>query len=232
MILALETSTPRASLALWDEAAGEVTWRTEFSTDRAHNAVIFAPVTEALSACGGRLDGIAVGLGPGSYSGVRVGIAVANGLSLALDVPVVGVSSLEAYDGDLSGHFVVGDARRKTRFLARLVEGRLAGEPELIPEEEFSTRLLRETGWNRRGDRVELSSEEGALPGPTLSGPRVFTPDERVASEVAGIEVRFPASIVVARRGACELSRGCGNTSLEPHYLRPPYITTPKSRKG
>jgi tRNA A37 threonylcarbamoyladenosine modification protein TsaB len=48
MILGIETSTPHASLALWDPAVGSVVWEQTFSSDRAHNSVIFEPLREAL----------------------------------------------------------------------------------------------------------------------------------------------------------------------------------------
>ena len=83
MILGIETATPRASLALYDRDADEVLWSRDFTTERAHNGVIFEPVSEMLEQYRDQLTGIVVGVGPGSYSGVRVGIAVANGLGLS-----------------------------------------------------------------------------------------------------------------------------------------------------
>ena len=91
MILAIETSTTGASLALVGRQGGDVLWQASFESDRLHNAKIFDPVAEALDISRGKLGRIVVGLGPGSYSGIRVGIAVANGLGLALDVPVAWV---------------------------------------------------------------------------------------------------------------------------------------------
>jgi tRNA threonylcarbamoyladenosine biosynthesis protein TsaB len=56
----------------------------------------------------GELDGLVVGTGPGSFTGVRIGLATARGLALALDIPVAGVSTLHAFAG---GQPVI-DARR------------------------------------------------------------------------------------------------------------------------
>ena len=74
MILAIETSTTKASLALMQPESGEVLWESAFESDRLHNAKIFDPVIEALDLCREKLQQIIVGLGPGSYSGIRVGI--------------------------------------------------------------------------------------------------------------------------------------------------------------
>ena len=88
MILALETSTRRASLAVVSGSDGELCWEAAFETDRSHNSKIFDPVQEALDRFGDALTAIAVGIGPGSYGGIRVGIAVANGLSVSRGLPV------------------------------------------------------------------------------------------------------------------------------------------------
>ncbi len=210
MILAIESSVPEAGLALCDGGTGEVVWRREFSSQRAHNAVIFDPLREALDRCDRKLELIAVGRGPGSYGGVRVGIAVANGLSLALGAPVLGLSSLEAMETEAETYAVIGDARRQTWFVARVEDGRLVAEPELVTREGLVEHL---TLLDRRG-----------IP--------VFTADAALAEAHAGVNFTAPSAARLARRAAV-LGEGERNTlagnPLEPHYLRAPYITTPKS---
>ena len=213
MILAIETSSPKAGLALWDQKSGKLFHEESFSTNRAHNSVIFGYAEEILKKCDRKIEKIAVGLGPGSYSGVRVGIALANGLSLAMNIPAFGVSSLLAYGEDKTtspNYAVIGDARRKSRFIALISNGLLTGEPELIPEEKFLSRLneLRETG--------EIDA--------------VYTPDQRVAEEVSFAEISHPTAAKIAQIAANTNSPEGGKIRLEPHYLRPPYITTPKKR--
>lgn len=219
MILAIETSSPRAGLALWDQTNQKLVHEETFSTDRAHNSVIFGFAEKMLEKCGRKLSGIAVGLGPGSYSGVRVGIALANGLSLAMGVEVMGVSSLLAYgtsDSGPSNYAVVGDARRKTRFIAQVIDGRLKGGVKLIPEEDFSEQLN------------DLRSK-GCIP-------EFFSPDKNVASDFEFVELSQPGATAIGRiSGDLSLNnKGIDpdnpDIRLEPHYLRPPYITTPKKQ--
>src|SRR5690349_3926881 len=73
-ILAIESSAPRGSLALWRD--GRLVEVQEFQSERAHNSVLFAPLNAVLHQSEA-LDLIVCGTGPGSYSGVRVGIAAA-----------------------------------------------------------------------------------------------------------------------------------------------------------
>jgi tRNA threonylcarbamoyladenosine biosynthesis protein TsaB len=93
-ILAIDTATEACSVALWLD--GEL--RERFAVaGREHSGLLPAMVHGLAADCGlrlGQLDGIVCGRGPGSFAGVRIGIAFAKGLALGLDRPAAGVSSL------------------------------------------------------------------------------------------------------------------------------------------
>ncbi|MEM9017287.1 MAG: tRNA (adenosine(37)-N6)-threonylcarbamoyltransferase complex dimerization subunit type 1 TsaB, partial [Verrucomicrobiota bacterium] len=144
MILGIECSTPEGSLAVCDWEGNLIEERS-FASHRAHNAVIFEPLESILDEYRDQLEGIAVGIGPGSYGGVRVAISVANGLSLVFGVPVVDVSSIAALSDAPGNYLVAGDARRATYFVAKVENRDLAEEPELLPEIEAIERLSTET---------------------------------------------------------------------------------------
>lgn len=95
-ILALDTSTEFCSAALLVD--GELFHRGEVSP-RGHTTKILPMVDEILSEAGiklTQLDGLAFGRGPGSFTGVRIGIGVAQGLAFGADLPMLGVSTLKA----------------------------------------------------------------------------------------------------------------------------------------
>lgn len=95
-LLAFELSTEACSVAVWVD--GDVRERHEIAPRR--HAELALPWAEALLAEAGiarsQLDAIAVGRGPGAFTGVRLGVAIAQGIALALDRPAVPVSTLAA----------------------------------------------------------------------------------------------------------------------------------------
>ena len=95
-LLAFETATEACSVALWID--GEVRERHELAPRR--HAELSLPWAEQLLADAGlrksQLDAIALGRGPGAFTGVRLAIAIGQGIALALDRPIVAVSTLAA----------------------------------------------------------------------------------------------------------------------------------------
>lgn len=95
-VLALETSTEYCSVALWQD--GVLSSRSELVGQK-HSEVLMAMLDALLHEAGvkpAQLDGIAFGMGPGSFTGVRIACGVTQGLALGANLPVVGVCTLEA----------------------------------------------------------------------------------------------------------------------------------------
>ena len=133
LTLAFDTATAAATAALLDndEVLGERTTRA---------VRLLEDVDALLRQAGGHardLDRLAVGIGPGSFTGVRIGLAAARGLALALEVPAAGVSTLAALAAGAPGAVPVIDARRREVFA--LVRGEpWVGPPGELPLEPDS----------------------------------------------------------------------------------------------
>ncbi len=95
-ILALDTSTEYLSLALWQD--GSIACREQLAGQK-HSTLLLPLIRELLDECGlqlKNLNGIVFGEGPGSFTGLRIGCGVAQGLAFGAGLPVIGVCTLEA----------------------------------------------------------------------------------------------------------------------------------------
>jgi tRNA threonylcarbamoyl adenosine modification protein YeaZ len=155
LTLAFDTATDSATSALVDD--GEVLG------ERTSRAVTLLEDVDALLRQGGAhprdLGALVVGIGPGSFTGVRIGLAAARGLALALDLQGAGVSTLDALAAAAPGATPVIDARRREVFT--LVEG--------VPAVLAPADLLVEAGGVYVGDgalryREVLEGQGGVVP--------------------------------------------------------------------
>ena len=123
--LAIDTATSRTIVAIVDE--GKILFENfhEGATD--HGKAITELVVQALKVCPVP-NQVVVGMGPGPFTGLRVGITFAHSFALARQIPVIGVCSLDAIVVDESEYTVAIDARRKEIYWASYKEGqRVAG---------------------------------------------------------------------------------------------------------
>ena len=200
MLLSIDTSTSRGSVALLD--GGALLLDEIFSADRSHTSTLF-PILEKARALAPRMDRIAIGLGPGSYAGIRIAIAAAHGVALGTGAQLVGLPSVAALDCDAPSYLCIGDARRDTFYFTRVEHGLCTEGPLLLDEASLRVRLRDLSDW------PVFSTEAIAL-----------FPQAQIAIPLASRLARLAAA-------------GCGievSDALEPLYLREPHITLPKPR--
>lgn len=127
LTLAIDTSTSRTCVGIIE--AGELLWSGYKDGATAHGSALPALVQEAIA--DRTIDEVVVGMGPGPFTGLRIGIAFAHSFALARKISVRGICSLDAIAAQLqSKDFIVTvDARRKEVYWARYVNGVRVGEP-------------------------------------------------------------------------------------------------------
>ena len=126
-VLAIDTSTSRSCVAIINGT--EVLYSGFRDGATAHGPSLPALVQEALAVSD--VDEVVVGMGPGPFTGLRVGIAFAQSFALAREIPVRGVCSLDAIAAQVTDKdfIITVDARRKEVYWARYTHGVRVGEP-------------------------------------------------------------------------------------------------------
>ncbi len=201
-LLAIELSTPRGHIAAV-RADGSVLVEHAFTSNRSHNSMLYTPLEAALHAADRDLDGIVVGTGPGSYTGVRIAIAVAQGIAIARGVPIYSIPSVLSFR-EADEYLAVGDARRGL-FHGTLVRHGRSAEPMVVLDQSAMDAWL---------------ARHAGLP--------CFTSDAAPPAACPAAEHADPDAIVLARHVLAQ--KPAASTVVEPLYVQEAFITKARTQ--
>jgi tRNA threonylcarbamoyladenosine biosynthesis protein TsaB len=203
IVLGLDTCLSACSVAVLD--GDRVLAHVGETMARGHQERLAPMARQAMADAGlafGRLDRIGATVGPGSFTGLRVGVAFAKGLASALSIPAVGVGVLEALAAEAGDGLVVAavDARRDQIYLQVFDDGQPLMAPDVLPLGVAVARLAELAV----GRAPTLVGSGGPLLVQASPGARMLTPD--------GCDARIVARLAGARPA----------TPIRPLYLRAP----------
>ena len=218
LILAFETSAKAGSVALMED--GRLLGESYQNTGLTHSQTIMTMAQDLLTACGhtpADVQAVAVAAGPGSFTGVRIGVAAAKGFAWGKELPCCGVSTLEAmalhlgvYDGYV---LPVMDARRQQVYTATfLAENgtlqRITPDRAISLEELKKELISLEKNVFLVGDGSILcyNTFAGDVPG------LVLPPEHQMHQRATGVALAAIPKIAAGE--------DCDGSSLQPNYLR------------
>ncbi len=205
MTVVLETSTPQGSVGLWSGSWQEMS----FFSERSHNCAVFSPLQQLLEAKKDRcIDTVIVGTGPGSYSGTRVGIAVAQGLAIAYSAKMIGLPSILGTPMARSKQRcrAMGDARRGDWWWYEIHQGTCSSSPQMGSKEDL------------------LDLLKDGIPAFTLEP----IPDDALGVKIAQ-EIPSAGLLCQAWQAlSAEQQELWSKQVVQPVYLKPPHITQAK----
>jgi len=207
IVLGLDTCLNACSVAVTDD--GRLLAHLSEVMARGHQERL-APMAERAMAEAGlpfsRIERVGVTVGPGSFTGLRVGLAFAKGLGAALSIPVVGVGTLEALAAEADGLvFAAIDARREQVYLQAFEAGRALMAPDVLRVEVAAARVVELA----QGRAVTLVGSGGPLLADVAPGARLVPAE--------GVDARQVARLAQARAA----------TPARPLYLRAPDAKLP-----
>jgi tRNA threonylcarbamoyl adenosine modification protein YeaZ len=212
LVVAIDTSSAAvtAAVAAVDDGVRTLAQRVTINP-RAHGELLAPSVAACLDEAGAGprdLDAIVAGLGPGPFTGLRVGLATAAAMADALGIPAYGVCSLDAIAGALDARslLVATDARRREVFWARYVNGTRADGPHVDQPAGVST--------------VDSAAMAGA-------GARLYAG----VLSLPLLDVDYPQPDALVRTAADRLRARAASESLTPLYLRRPDAAAPHAPK-
>jgi len=217
VVVGFDTATPDTAACAW--RAGEVIAEAFLGLSARgrplHATGLLAEVERCAEAAGGwgEVDLVAVGLGPGSFTGLRVGIATAKGLTLSLGLPGRGVSTLDALGAGIGAAGAAGerlavlDGYRGEVFVALYdAAGATLWEPTVMRPEALAERL----------------GQVSTPPAVAGSGAIRFRDELEGAGGIRIPDDADPIHRVAARHICALAAAGTGSEALDPIYLRPP----------
>lgn len=213
LLLALDTATPAVTVALHD--GDRVLAHADQVDARRHGELLLPAVDRVLRAAGRELPqvtAIVAGVGPGPYTGLRVGLATAGAFGAALGIPVHGLCTLDgiAYASGLERPFVVAtDARRKEVYWARYADARTRlGDPAVDRPADIADTVA----------GVPAVGAGARLYDGVFTGVRTDLPEHQSAAALAALAVE-------------RLAAGTELLPLRPLYLRRPDAQVPANYK-
>ncbi len=224
ILLAFDTATTGCSAAIWRD--GAIVTRRGARMERGQSEALVPMIRETMTAAAmefDALDAVAVTIGPGAFTGLRIGLATARGIALAAGIPCLGVTTLETIAGatsesERSGRtiLVVLDAKRRDVYAQAFdAAGRPVSEPTAVDPARLVERVP-------QGD-ILLAGDAAAIVEPLLTA--------------AGRDVRVSASSIpdcaaIAGIAAARWRPGDRPPAPRPLYLRAPDVTLPGPPPG
>lgn len=218
-VLILDSSGPYAVLAVAD-GEGNVLSTLAFESSRTLSTRLFSQVDAVLSAAGlnkGAIEALAVGIGPGSFTGLRIAVTTFRTMAQVLRVPLVGIPALAAYAEPLLAlsyqlPLVVLMPSRRNEFYLSVYS---SGDPVVAPLAESTDDARKRVADLAEGGRPVVlcgrTESLGSLPGTLV------------------VQQRWPSPDSLARIAVGRLSTASDETlTLLPDYIVPPTITTPR----
>ncbi|MDP3898945.1 MAG: tRNA (adenosine(37)-N6)-threonylcarbamoyltransferase complex dimerization subunit type 1 TsaB [Mesorhizobium sp.] len=217
-LLAIDTASTLCAACVYDTADETVLGRAAVDIGKGHAEALMDIIAEALEGAGcwyPDIGAIAVSVGPGSFTGIRVGVSAARGLSLALKVPAHGVTTLsaiaEAARESFPGRRIIAaiDARRGELYVEdHARDGRLAVGPMIVNVEDAA------------------SLTDGDLPVLAGSGAAVI----QAAAEASGSAVAYDLAAPGATADIAIYARLAASGSVFGSPPKPIYLRAPDAR--
>ncbi|MDH4461467.1 MAG: tRNA (adenosine(37)-N6)-threonylcarbamoyltransferase complex dimerization subunit type 1 TsaB [Flectobacillus sp.] len=223
LILSIDTSTKVCSVAL--HQSGKLLALSELFTEKSHSGLLTMLCEQVVSQAGfsfDQLDAIAVAKGPGSYTGLRIGVSTAKGFCYALDKPLISVNTLEAMAYQLKDFYTKNtflcpmiDARRMEVYCLLMNHAMNVVEDtnaKIIDENSFAT-ILNNSSIVFFGDGAAKCKE-------TLNHPNAIFPETEV----------YPSAKTIGQLAFNLFEKGIVENvvTFEPFYLKDFVGTTPK----